>query len=478
MSATHVERAAEGSTSLQAKLQASPIDMAPAGTDSLNGQMRADTQTFRAVEGQDSPQANRSSSPIVEAPAGSTTAPSAKRDSTPTVGTPEGRKTSRSQGETDTHRGLAAADDLPGGQNPDAAHLLFAAGDQTSVPAISIATSIPHPSVRDQAPPAAKDTPAPNGAALLADYKRWPFLRMASRELDEIESVRIGTDNRLFQLISDRVDTDGQERGRGMLPPGICEPDDKDVVKKLLKHTRQLVSGGVILPPPGWDPYVWKLANLAAGIQQSEADATGQLEAELKKNPLWVWIEAQKGVGAKQAARFLVAIGDPLARPQIIHDDGTEEPARKRKVSELLSLCGHGDPARRPRKGMTQADAMALGNPEAKKRLRLIAMTCLKLDGKPDKNGRARARSPYRDVYEAARAEYATRIHKDECRNRKPYWQAPNGCGTSAHPEWGAPGTPWRDGHQLGSALRIVGKQFVKDLYREAERLQGGIDDE
>lgn len=193
----------------------------------------------------------------------------------------------------------------------------------------------------------------------------------------------------------------------------------------------------------------------------------------MRKNPLWPWLEAQGGVGEKQAARLLGAIGDPLTRPQIIRDDGTVEPARYRNVSELLSLCGHGDPARKRRSGMTQAEAKATGNPEAKKRVRLIAMSCVKLDGVPDKNGRRRALSPYRLVYDQARAENASKVHASECRNRKPYWAKPNGCGTSAHPELGEAGTPWRDGHQLGDALRKVGKQFLKDLHAEARRLAG-----
>jgi hypothetical protein len=101
-----------------------------------------------------------------------------------------------------------------------------------------------------------------------------------------------------------------------------------------------------------------------------------------------------------------------------------------------------------------------------------MMMSCLKLDGKPDKNGRPRALSPYRTEYDKARALSADKVHTAECRNRKPYWQAPNGCGISAHPEWGAIGTPWRDGHQHNDALRKAGKQFLKDLYREAQRLR------
>ena len=89
--------------------------------------------------------------------------------------------------------------------------------------------------------------------------------------------------------------------------------------------------------------------------------------------------------------------------------------------------------------------------------------------GEPDKNGMARKRSPYRDSYEDARLKYADATHDQECMNWSRY--SPNGCGTRANPEWGAPGSPWRPGHQHAAALRKVGKDFLDDLWREATRL-------
>lgn len=458
-------------TTRMANSRAASKAVTPSGPDSLSGQVPVDTQIRCAVEGQISPQANGKATPIANWPAGSTTAPPAKLPAAPTDAALEGHKTSRSQSPGDTHMSFAAADDIPGGQRPGDAHDVSAAGDQVSVPANCPSASNETAPVRSNVPSAAIvgaiSRLAPPSAG------RWHLLRMASRELDEIESVRISTRNRIQQLVSERVDKDGKTRGYGMLPPGICDPGDKKIVDKLLAAVRKLVASGIVLPPPGWDPSVWKFANLAVVFENAEKDAVKQLEAELKRQPLWPWIEAQKGIGPKQAARLLGVIGDPLTRPEIIHDDGTIEPARRRSVSETLSYCGHGDPDRKPRKGMTQKEAFQLGNPDAKKRLRVIAMQCMRLDGVPDKNGRPRALSPYREVYDKAREEYADRVHDKECRNRKPHWADPNGCGTSQHPEWGAPGSPWRPGHQKAAALRKAGKQFIKDLYHEALRLQG-----
>lgn len=436
-------------TARPAKDPAAPIVGSLAGHNgSLNGHMTYGTQPPFAVEGQNSPQATSDAAPKPSSPAGNGTAQPANGNAIPTVNPLAGHQAGRDQNGGDIQRPPVPAAGIPGAHSSIDTHAPCGTGEQ--------------------APPAANVLAAPKLESSLAAH----LLVLAAKEVDELEHARIATNNRLFQVVSDRTDKDGKQRGFGLMPPGVCAADDKDAVKKLLKVVRALVKAGTALPPAGWDTYVWKLALLAVSVEDLEAEAVRQLEGELKKNPLWPWIEAQAGIGAKQAARLLGAIGgDPLIRPEIIRNDGTVEPARRRMVSELISLCGHGDPERRPRKGMSQEEAFKLGNPEAKKRLRVIAMQCVKFTGEPDKKGRVRARSPYRDIYDAARGEYSTRLHGRKCQNAKPHWMSPNGCGTSRHPEWGAPGSPWRDGHIHHAALRKAGKQFIKDLYREAERL-------
>ena len=114
-----------------------------------------------------------------------------------------------------------------------------------------------------------------------------------------------------------------------------------------------------------------------------------------------------------------------------------------RNVAKLWAYCGHGDPARRKRKGMDADDALALGSPQAKKLTWLLAVACIKQVGTgPDRTGCddqlgvVRRRSPYRDVYDARR------IATDD--------------------------RDWTDGHKHADALRITGKTILRDLWRVA----------
>ena len=228
---------------------------------------------------------------------------------------------------------------------------------------------------------AATDRPTPERGPL-AD----PFLALAADVLDDAERTRIANENRLYQLTSRRVDPDGVERGWGL--------DEKH-------------------------PDVARLAALVDMLGKVEHQATLHLQRVLRRNPLAPWLAAQKGVGEKQAARLLAAIGDPYLK-----SDGTP-----RRVSDLWAYCGHGDPAHRRRKGMSQADAFQCGNPVAKMRVHLIAVSIM------------RHRGALRDTYDARRVVTAV-----------------------SHPEW-------TDGHAMNDALRLLGKEFLRQLWLEAKRL-------
>lgn len=157
-----------------------------------------------------------------------------------------------------------------------------------------------------------------------------------------------------------------------------------------------------------------------------------------RKHPLAAWAKTCPGIGEKSIARLIAIIGDPGERPN---------------VAKLWAYCGHGDARRKRAKGMSQVELFLLGNPRAKKQVWLIASKCVEFDGKPDKKGRPRVRSPYRDVYDARRAETADRPHESTCVR----------CGPSGHP---APaGSPWSKAHQHADAIRVLGKSFLRDLW-------------
>lgn len=178
-------------------------------------------------------------------------------------------------------------------------------------------------------------------------------------------------------------------------------------------------------------PDVARLEALVKMLEDAEKAAVKNLTEQLKKHPLGPWVKAQKGVGDKTAARLLAVVGDPASR----------------SVGQLWSYCGHGDAARRPFKGMTQEEMFRLGNPTAKKRTWLIATAILKSQG------------PMSEVYYVRKTATEGRLHTTECKR----------CGPSGKPA--QPGSPWSDAHRHADALRILGKHFLKELWREAARL-------
>jgi hypothetical protein len=170
---------------------------------------------------------------------------------------------------------------------------------------------------------------------------------------------------------------------------------------------------------------------------------------------LVAWVKQTKGVGEHLVARLLGAIGDPvIANPMTWMEKPPEGhvcdprrckkkvddkkarhlvalPSYRRTVSQLWSFCGHGDPTRKRRKGMTQTEAFAAGNPLAKMVVHLMAECCMKCNG-----------SPYRAVYDVARVTYESR-------------------------------EGWKPGHQHNAALRKVGKEILRDLWIVANSKNG-----
>lgn len=140
------------------------------------------------------------------------------------------------------------------------------------------------------------------------------------------------------------------------------------------------------------------------------------------------WQKETRGVGEHLLASLLGVIGHPVWTER--HRWVGEGPSReleslgvfRRRVSDLWSYCGHGDATRRRTKGMTAEDAYRLGNPRAKTIVWLLACAQLKSSG------------PYRAVYDDARANYQDR-------------------------------EGWTPGHQHNAAIRLVGKEMLRDLW-------------
>lgn len=149
-------------------------------------------------------------------------------------------------------------------------------------------------------------------------------------------------------------------------------------------------------------------------IQKQLATVEHLAELELKrawrKHPLAPWAAGVPGVGEKLIARLIAVIGDPAER---------ENPAK------LWAYCGFGEPLRKRRAGMSQAELFRCGSPHAKKRAWLIGAQFVRTMG-----------SPYRGLYDEARERYADR--------------------------------DWTDGHKHAAAIRFVTKRFLLELWKEA----------
>ena len=166
------------------------------------------------------------------------------------------------------------------------------------------------------------------------------------------------------------------------------------------------------------------------------------LQKRMRLNPIWPYFKDVKGVGEKTLARLMACIGDPYLRPL---DDGSYEP---RTVSQLWAYCGmHTMPnkdgeiiAAKRMKGV-----QANWNTEAKTRLFLLSQGLLRQGIRKDKDGNQFAVTPYGQLYLDRRAHTAV-----------------------THPEW-------NPGHGLNDALRIMGKELLKQLWRAAREIHTGI---
>lgn len=260
------------------------------------------------------------------------------------------------------------------------------------------------------------------------------FLTTLAGQVDDFEAVRKAMANRYRQLTRTENDKDGELRGFGM------SEDDPDV-QRIKALTLALNS------------HAFEKKGPETGL---EVDAVRQLERHMRRSVWKPWLAQATGVGEKQLARLLAAIGDPYWNAKY---------QRPRIASELIRYCGldpvavSNDPdaprvARKKRQG-TQAK----WSHEARMRAWNIAGSCIKTKGH------------YRDVYDATRAKYADAIHVHPCPQ----------CGTASKPgKPGVPapiGSPLNDGHKHGRALRAIARKVLLDLWIEARRLHGVTDE-
>lgn len=268
-----------------------------------------------------------------------------------------------------------------------------------------------------------------------------PALAFAADILDDTEGLWVANSNRLRVLTTpaDKADADGVCRGFGLTEA------HHDVAR---------------------------LGAMVSTLEQLTKDATKHLEKVMRRHPLHPWVKAQKGLGDKQTARLLAAIGDPYWNT--LHE-------RPRTVSELWAYCGFhvlpadhptpdtqrpcvgrgqagvgGDPGQGPSNTHSTAAGVAPRRQRgrkanwseaARKRAWLIANSVVKSGG------------PYREVYDATKDKYADAVHTTACVR----------CGPSGKPA--QPDSPLSKAHIHARGLRAISKAVLKELWIEAKRL-------
>lgn len=237
-----------------------------------------------------------------------------------------------------------------------------------------------------------------------------PMLFTLAQTLQDYETLRIAEEHRL-RIFSTPSDVPDED--------GVCRgfgyAEDSNEV--------QIVKGLI-------DP-----------LKDLEHRTVLSLQKRMRVNPIWPYFKDVKGVGEKTLARLMACIGDPYLRPL---DDGSYEP---RTVSQLWAYCGmHTMPnkdgeiiAAKRMKGV-----QANWNTEAKTRLFLLSQNLLRQGIRKDKDGNQYAVTEYGQLYLDRRAHTAV-----------------------TRPEW-------NPGHGLNDALRIMGKELLKQLWQAAREIHTG----
>ncbi len=278
-----------------------------------------------------------------------------------------------------------------------------------------------------------------------------------------------------------RCGTQRMPVGGGALPPNnhtTCDPHSGVVVGG--SSDQPPTSGSTVpIPSPcgGWSELrIW--AEMFHDAQQQRIDATnrarrgvdpvtyaGYIDAletaervcalhlrrcyrRVVPEPVVDWQKATHGIGEHSMARLLGHLGHPVhATPHHWEPSAAEptpDPPYDRSLAQLWQYCGHGAPGRL-RKGMTRDELTAMGSPTLKMIVHLCAEACMKATA-----------SPFRLVYEKAKLDAEDRQHSTPCVR----------CGPSGKPA--QPGTPWSPGHRHAHALRVTGKELLRDLWTVA----------
>jgi hypothetical protein len=255
-------------------------------------------------------------------------------------------------------------------------------------------------------------------------------LRRYGEVFSDIQRLRIATENRLRSL--------GATEAEESAVVGELRGAEESAAKAVLSEYRQVANTGI---------RAWQKSSIGIGehmlarllgVIGHPRIATphhweGQGQSDSNEAP--PTSDADTLTYQDSFTRIEVSSASALSKPNGVRQPVrtlVADPAHLRNVAKLWAYCGHGDPARRRTKGMTQEEALALGSPRAKMIVHLMAELCIR-----------QRHGDYRKVYDAARAVYATR-----------------------------PDDEWSDLRRHNAALRKTGKEILKDLWVAAGEVE------
>jgi len=265
-------------------------------------------------------------------------------------------------------------------------------------------------------------------------------IRSMGRTLTDLEKTRIGLENRFYATLLTRLGDDCPARNSPAFF-AMCRSAYRDKLRN--------EDGDVFIDEDTLQPVDLPEEGAYEYIVKAEKSVIKTLESMMLSlcGPNMQAFLNQAGIGTKTVSRLLGEIGHPIVAFPAHWEDGEEDEDKKvlvpdapflRRVSDLWSYCGHGDPTRKRRKGMTQEDALKLGNPRAKMTVNQMAVRCMMKTERVSSTGKLMPASPYRAIYDIKRAHYET-----------------------ARPEW-------TDANKKGAAIRITAKEILRDLYNAA----------
>lgn len=263
---------------------------------------------------------------------------------------------------------------------------------------------------------------APPGADLNGDHlaleDQRSYVAMSegtSHPRTDSRGISADPSDALLLILADRLnDIEGLRKATGNQLAALTRSSDIAGGKGLSEHSKAAVS----------------MADWLALLEREEHQVVLQLQRALRLHPLGRWVKDTVGIGEKQGARLIAAIGDPA------WNHAADRP--RRGPAELWAYCGYA-PEQKRRKGV-----QSNWNAEAKMRAFLCAESCIKQTGGADRSsspeGVTRSRSPFRDEYDKARANWVDRDTSDA--------------------------------HKHQHALRCVAKAILKDLWLAARAIE------